>query len=421
MKISLRLTLTAFLVVFFLLASGAVVFYTASRSLILRAERDDILSRLREPRGRMEHRMVRGRPIPPDFLAGIQQGGELAVFQDPWGLSAGNWKEGLVFEEGEHFLFIAFPVAEEGELLVGKNITPSMVSLSGIGRLFLWAVPLAAAVAFTLSFLLAEHQLRPLRAINKRLCKLGTEELGDRFAVTEKGDEVSDLKESLNRMLEGLEEAYALKKHFAENVSHQLRTPLSAIMGYAELLRRWGGRDPEITTESIEAIEKAGKEMRELIEGLLAVARGEEHIVKSEIDADQFLNELCRRFGGRFPGRKITCTAREGAKWMSSAVHLRILLDVLMENALKHTDGPVEVRSGEGSIEVRDQGQGVSPEELSRWKERFPREGKANRPAWGLGVPLALDLARILDLELTFRNLPEGGFMARVRFGSEDA
>ncbi len=416
MKISLRLTVTAFLVVFFLLSSGAGVFYTASRSLILRAEEDDIREHLREPRGRMEHRLVRGRPIPPDFLAASLQRGELAVLQDPWGLSADRWKEGLVREGGEHFLFISVPLAEEGELLVGKNITPSMVSLAGMGRLFLWAVPLAAAVAFTLSFILAEYQLRPLRAINRRLRRLGPGELGDRFSIQEKGDEVSDLKMSLNRMLEGLEEAYALKKHFAENVSHQLRTPLSAIMGYADLLHRWGGADPAVTTEAVEAIEKAGYEMRELIDGLLALARGQEQVVKSEISAESFLQEMCRRFAERFTGRTVTYTVEGDVKWETSAVHLRILLDVLLENALKHTDGPVEVRSAGDFIEVRDRGKGVPPEELSRWKERFPGANKAGRPAWGVGVPLALDLARILGLELTFHNLPEGGFMARVRF-----
>src|SRR5260370_27948806 len=85
-------------------------------------------------------------------------------------------------------------------------------------------------------------------------------------------DEVSRLAVSFNTMLERLQAAFATQQQFVADASHELKTPLTALLGHANVIRRHGGRHPEIAAEALQEIIQQAERMRHIVEDLLILA-----------------------------------------------------------------------------------------------------------------------------------------------------
>ena len=86
--------------------------------------------------------------------------------------------------------------------------------------------------------------------------------------------ELQGLEESINNLLDRMRESYRQQARFVSDASHELRTPISVIQGYANMLDRWGKEDEKILNESIVAIKSEVENMKNLVEQLLFLARG---------------------------------------------------------------------------------------------------------------------------------------------------
>ena len=86
--------------------------------------------------------------------------------------------------------------------------------------------------------------------------------------------ELRALAQAINAMLDRLNKAYTAQARFVSDASHELRTPIAVIQGYASLLDRWGKDDPQARQEAIDAIRAESKSMEQLVEQLLFLARG---------------------------------------------------------------------------------------------------------------------------------------------------
>ena len=86
--------------------------------------------------------------------------------------------------------------------------------------------------------------------------------------------ELKGLEDAINKLLDRMRESYRQQARFVSDASHELRTPISVIQGYANMLDRWGKKDEKILDESIDAIKSESQSMSDLIEQLLFLARG---------------------------------------------------------------------------------------------------------------------------------------------------
>ena len=87
-------------------------------------------------------------------------------------------------------------------------------------------------------------------------------------------NELQGLEEAINNLLDRMRESYRQQARFVSDASHELRTPISVIQGYANMLDRWGKNDEEVLEESIAAIKSESENMKNLVEQLLFLARG---------------------------------------------------------------------------------------------------------------------------------------------------
>ena len=134
----------------------------------------------------------------------------------------------------------------------------------------------------------ARAALSPVGAVAAAL-KIKESDLSERLPVANPKDEIGNLTATINALLSRLEEAFARReeallrleealgkqRRFVADASHELRTPLTNVEGYAEMLEEWA-QDPETARESVEAIREESRNMRQLLEQPLALARGDE-------------------------------------------------------------------------------------------------------------------------------------------------
>lgn len=191
-------------------------------------------------------------------------------------------------------------------------------------------------------------------------------------------------------------EAYNKQKEFVSDASHELKTPLSVLLTYTEILQK----QPQ-NAKALQVLRDETKSMSGLVENLLALTRLEniKNTAVSEISVANILEPLAEKLNTVHQERKhqlkVICPAK--AKIKMSAQHLERLLTILLDNALKYTpsskDISVKVSENERNlkIEVKDCGIGIKTEDLPHIFERFYRADKSrNRQRGGFGLGLAL-------------------------------
>jgi signal transduction histidine kinase len=194
----------------------------------------------------------------------------------------------------------------------------------------------------------------------------------------------------------------AVRRDFVANVSHELKTPLTSIAGYAETLAA-GGVDEESTARFIATIRSNARRMQTLVDDLLDLSRIESggwaprpvsiDVAALAAEAWQVNHDRAAERGIRFATR----IDPDAATLVADADAARQVLDNLLDNALRYVgpDGVVTVtarrRDGGTELAVTDTGSGIPPEHLSRVFERFYRvDPSRSRDAGGTGLGLAI-------------------------------
>lgn len=215
-----------------------------------------------------------------------------------------------------------------------------------------------------------------------------------------------DFAEGLTIVLEDVTELRHLenlRRDFVANVSHELKTPLTAIKAYAETLRLGAIHDPENCIGFIEQIETQSERLHQLIIDLIRLAQVESGETAFEI-SDVDVGEICRASAtfvkDEAEQRQITLAVELGPNQLlakADADGVRTIVDNLMTNAIRYTmaQGQVSIRcfrqKGWIMIEVADTGIGIAPEHVERIFERFYRADKArSRDVGGTGLGLSI-------------------------------
>lgn len=273
---------------------------------------------------------------------------------------------------------------------------------------------------------LIRRTLRPLTDLSAATARLsgrakatqgGLSDLADRLEDIDAGKlstrlplegpaELRELTAAINAMLERLDEAYAAQTRFVSDASHELRTPISVIQGYASLLDRWGKDDPATRQEAIDAIAAEAGSMRRLIEQLLFLARGDSQALRVErqdLDATEVAAQVLKETAMIDRDHPLRADWSEGVPLKADPTLLKEALRVLVDNACKYTPAgsPITLRVAAGAGEVRfavtDLGPGIAPEDLPHLFERFYRSDDSRTRQTGgsgLGLSIAAQIAR---------------------------
>ena len=251
---------------------------------------------------------------------------------------------------------------------------------------------------------LTRKALSPLTDIAQQLERITASNLSERFAVGGGEEELVQLRGVLNEMLDRIESGYNSQKRFISDASHELRTPISVIQGYADMLSRWGTEDPAVTRESIAAIKSEAAGMKELVDQLLFIARHEGNAYPYEMeyfDVSELIDELARDTRLIDERHEIQVLANEKCVVKADRAALKQAIRVFVDNAIKYTPagGHIAlaclVEKKTCRITVADDGPGIAHGDLERIFERFYRSPAA-RGSDVDGHGLGLSIARLI-------------------------
>ena len=215
------------------------------------------------------------------------------------------------------------------------------------------------------------------------------------------GDEdLLGIENAMNSLISRMRESNRQQARFVNDASHELRTPIAVIQGYANMLSRWGREDEKVLDESITAIKNESDNMKHLVEQLLFLARGDAGrtaINKEKISLNGIIREVYEEslmidenhvYRLKCPEEDIFVCADENL--------IKQCIRILVDNAAKYTKENDEiilsagVKDSKGFLQVQDSGIGMKEADIEHMFERFYRADEARSyNGTGLGLSIA--------------------------------
>lgn len=242
--------------------------------------------------------------------------------------------------------------------------------------------------------------------------------------------ELQSIEIALNNLLYRMKESEKQQTRFVSDASHELRTPISVIQGYVNMLDRWGKEDEEILDESIVALKAESEHMKELIEQLLFLARGDSGrntLKKIEFNLTEVVQEVWEESlmideHHRYVFEQASNAENDNmlsAVMTGDVAMIKQSIRILVQNAAKYSEEGATiafaVKETEDTISyvVQDEGVGMQQDEVSHIFERFYRSDEARNSETG-GSGLGLSIAKwIVDAHGGSINV-----LSRVDFGT---
>lgn len=283
-----------------------------------------------------------------------------------------------------------------------------------IGAWVLGAQVLAAGVIGALIGRYTVGQiLRPLRRLGAGARRIASGDLGTR--IDETGDaDLDPIAASFNDMAEAVQSRIQRERRFSANVSHELRSPLTTVVGTADLLDRRRDELPEREAGLIAVLVEQVHRMSQMLLDLLEISRigGDDPIQVESVDVSLLCLDVIRV-------RNLSDDLVTGDKPVIRTDGRRFerIVGNLVENAQRHGGGVeqvrVERRAETVRVYVEDRGPGIDPAQLEKLFEPFSRGEDAHHTSGaGLGLAIAREQANLLNAELIVENRESGG----VRF-----
>jgi signal transduction histidine kinase len=240
--------------------------------------------------------------------------------------------------------------------------------------------------------------------LEEAILKVPADNAGARIST---GDEdLASIEAALNSLLYRMQDARLQQARFVDDASHELRTPIAVIQGYANMLDRWGKDDPAVLEESIKAIKNESDNMKELIDQLLFLARGDngrQKLSMDRIDLSSVIREVWEESMMIDPDHKYVLEDCDNCYIYGDNAMIKQSVRIFVQNAAKYSDKgnniKLAVRKNGAKIcyIVQDEGIGIAGDELSHIFERFYRSDKARNSSTG-GSGLGLSIAKwIID------------------------
>ena len=312
-----------------------------------------------------------------------------------------------------------------GSMLEGGLPANEREYLKNLLRGVLLSSLLAALIASVTGFLILKRILKPLKSLHKAVLQLGRGEYSHRVESSGSRDEIGILAESFNDMARSLEASEQWKKQIISDTAHELRTPVSLIMGTLEMMLEGVYQADE---KRLRSLYNESSLLAELIKDLQVLANAEsisagmEH---EEFDPDELIRISAEGFQPVAREKNICLSTESRGNGFITGDRRKIhqVIKNLLSNALRYTpvDGAITLRTYRKDfsciMEVEDTGPGIPEDERLRIFDRFYRIDKSrNREDGGAGLGLAISKAiiKMHKGEISVLAGAEGGALFRV-------
>lgn len=335
------------------------------------------------------------RPLPTSMLADVLNGKNQIQIQSG--------------AEGKQLVYLAPIIGNGGQTMGFVEVQASMAHVDTSltrARLLLFTGGLGVLfAAVCLVYPVIRIALRPLTNLAATARSIASSGITSRAAVPPGGDEITELFVAFNSMLDQLESAFAAQRkatdqvrQFAADASHELRSSLTVVTGYLDVLMRGAASEPQEQARVLTAARTELDRLSRLVDDLLTLARlgAGAPLHRQDLDVPGLLSDAAQRAVLLAPGRIVNVRCPILPPLMADPDRMRQVLNNLVDNALRHTaPGEVitlgaEVRYENMCLWVHNTGAGIASEHLSRIFERFWRADSSRSCSKGSGLGLAI-------------------------------
>ncbi len=308
---------------------------------------------------------------------------------------------------GARYRMQVTPLPGGGHFAIAIPLKDVDATVSRLDRVLLIVSLLSLLIVALAAAILVRIGLRPLSRMGETADKIAAGDLAQRVTPDENRTEIGQLGHSLNRMLGQIEQGYlereesaARLQQFVADASHELKTPLTSIRGYAELFRRGAADNPADLAMVMTRIEAESIRMGGLVEDLLLLAKLDEGTEPRHdpVDLADLARDAVADARAAAPGHTVVLEAPDTeVVARGDENRLRQVLANLVTNATSHTPAGTTVTvtvqhdADAAILRVADDGPGIPPDLVSRVFERFYRaDPSRTRATGGSGLGLSI-------------------------------
>ncbi|MCH5154200.1 MAG: HAMP domain-containing histidine kinase [Clostridiales bacterium] len=266
----------------------------------------------------------------------------------------------------------------------------------------------------------SRYMIDPVRKITHRVKEISEENISARLDPVDTQDELKELAEQINYMLDSLQQAFERQENFVSDASHELKTPLAVIAGYANLLRRWGKDDPKVLDEAVNAISRESENMKRIVEQLLWLAKiGDFTLNCTTFNLYETVYDVVEGYKLLNSGHKIELDGDLSVTLNTDKNLLTEAVRTLVDNAIKYTPAEngmiklfIECVDGGVEIAVQDNGVGISEADKTQIFDRFFRCDKVRgreSGSCGLGLTICKQIVEMMGGKISVESEPGKG------------
>ena len=305
----------------------------------------------------------------------------------------------------------------QGYLAATTSYSTEHATLRDLLLLIIVAALVMTILGAIIIFFLTGIMLHPLRQMIGATQAMARGDLQRRVQVPHSDDEIGALAASFNQMANRIEELFEVQqaseqraRRFVSDASHELRTPITSLRGFTEVLMRGAKDDPATAQRVLKLMKHEADRMTRLVNDLLTLARLDEDrpLEMRNTDLVDIAIESVRQVRIQAPENckvSLDLATQERLKLQADAERLKQMLLILLDNAVKYGCGPnngsiilrLDKQNDNALIQVIDRGQGISPEDLPHIFDRFYRgqhaPTAAGTPIMGTGLGLSIAIA----------------------------
>ncbi|WP_256757480.1 cell wall metabolism sensor histidine kinase WalK [Cohnella sp. WQ 127256] len=311
---------------------------------------------------------------------------------------------------GQRVLYLSMPFFDQGHLIGTVEAARRLTVLDSYLQILVGALSITTigAIVFAIfgTYWFTSRLTGPIGQMVQTMREI--DRSGKLYRVKlngrEESVELQQMVRAFNQMIDRIDRTLEHQKHFVADASHELKTPLTVISSYADMLKRWGRDKPEVRDEAIEAISREAERLQNLIRSMLTLAEAEQDdwLSVSRFDVTIVVKELSGVLGKTFQREIRVHSPNSPVHIKGDKDKIRQLLLILIDNAIKYSKEPIDVRIRQQKngikLEVSDYGIGIVESEIPYMFERFYRVDEARHRSTG-GSGLGLSIAKkIIDI-----------------------
>lgn len=303
-------------------------------------------------------------------------------------------------EENINIAVISKPIIWDNGDVVTLQVSEHLVTLKSTMKTLFYVLLVASFLMLIPTIiagtLLGRFLLQPIKALTNTMKENIKDAEWKKINVQNRSrDELYEMERTFNDMIEELKENFEKQEMFVSNASHELKTPISIVKSYAQLLDRRGKEHPQVFNESVQAIESEADRMQKIVEQLLLLAKSENDFAYEKVNLIDLCQEVVKTFEGAYE-RNINVQKHLAPIFvLGHEDHLKQIIYILIDNGLKYSADAINVNIFEHDnaaiLQVIDFGEGIPEDEQRFIFDRFYRMDKArSRQTGGTGLGLAI-------------------------------